>query len=394
MMNTISQRIKIFSLVIMLMAIAGCEKELSLTEFQKDFGFYTPELRVEAILDAANPEKSIVRLDRSITIDDTTVYNGRDDDGDWRIFSDLNNNGQWDSGEPLNDDVGRDGMPANEYLPRDEGEGNGRPDPGEPHVDEYDEILPHLHDSTATIILRNIQTDLPDYGQTINFVWNPRADSFQTVREQQENSEETTILETVVYGGYCPLGNNVIHDNCEYEISINSQTFGLIITGSTHTIPPVEFLTDFPIYPATMVGDTMVFTYNAGGMVFWESDPRGAVYYIKIEKVERPDSLVLMYDYSDYPLEDLKDYNQGRPVGVIPIIAEIVPGLYLLTVSALDENYGRYYYSNLPLKDPQKTNLRDQDGNPVMGVFGSQASKSIFIRINQIEDLILLESSP
>jgi hypothetical protein len=138
----------------------------------------------------------------------------------------------------------------------------------------------------------------------------------------------------------------------------------------------------------------MVFTYNAGGMVFWESDPRCAVYYIKIEKVERPDSLVLMYDYSDYPLEDLKDYNQGRPVGVIPIIAEIVPGLYLLTVSALDENYGRYYYSNLPLKDPQKTNLRDQDGNPVMGVFGSQASKSIFIRINQIEDLILLESSP
>jgi hypothetical protein len=379
-MQTPNQRTGIL-IIITLLAIAGCEKDLSLNEFENDFGYYTPELRVEAILDATNPEKSIVRLDRSITIDDTTVYNGCDDDGDWCTFSDLNNNGQWDSGEPLNDDVGRDGIPANEYLPRDKGEGNGRPDPGEPHVDEYDEIIPPLHDSTATIILSNIQTDSPYYGQTIEFIWNSHADSFQTVREQQENSEEVTIIETVSYGGYCPLGNTIFHSNCEYEININSQAFGLIITGSTSTIPAVYFLTNFPLFPATMVGDTMVFAYSAGGQVFWESDPRCAVYYIKLEQVERLDSLILLYDHPNYPLEDLKAYNQGRPVGVEPITADIVPGLYLLTVSTLDENYGRYYYSNLPLKDPEKSNLRDQYGKPVMGVIGSKASNSIFIRI-------------
>jgi len=380
-MRTLKPRTGIF-IIITLLAIAGCEKDLSLNEFENDFGYYTPELRVEAILDATNPEQSIVRLDRSITIDDTTVYNGRDDDGDWCAFSDLNNNGQWDSGEPLNDDVGRDGIPANEYLPRDEGEGNGRPDPGEPHVDEYDEIIPHLHDSTATISLSNIQTDSPYFGQTVEFVWNSQADSFQTVRELQENSEEEIIIETVFYGGYCPPGNITLHANCEYEININSPVFGLIITGSTSTIPAVNFLTNFPLPPATMVGDTMVLAYNIGGQVFWESDPRCAVYYIKLEQVVQLDSLIILYEHPNYPLEDLKASNQGRPVGVEPITAVIAPGLYLLTVSTLDENYGRYYYSNLPLKDPEKSNLRDQYGNPVMGVIGSKASKSIFIRIN------------
>lgn len=376
-----SQRIGIFP-ILTLLVVAGCEKELRLTEFQNDFGFYTPELRVEAILDAANPERSIVRLDRSITIDDTTIYNSRDDDGDWRTYSDLNGNGQWNTGEPLNDDLGTDGMPANEYITRDKGEGNGRPDPGEPHVDEYDEIIPLLHDSSAAINLRNIQVDSPDYGQTIEFIWTSRADSFQTVWEQQqENTEKVTILETVVYGGYCPPGKSIIYSDCEYEISINSRAFGLIMTGSTRTIPPVEFLTNFPLFPATMDNDTMVFTYNAGGQIFWESDPRCTIYYIKLDKVEKLDSLVLIYDHPNYPLEDLKAYNQGRPVGVEPITANIGPGLYLLTVSALDENYGKYYYSDLQLKDPEKSNLRDQYGTPVMGVIGSKASKSIFFRI-------------
>ena len=379
-MRTLNHRTGIF-IIITLLAVASCEKDMSLHEFESDFGYYSPELRVEAILDATHPEQSIVRLDRSITIDDTTVYNGRDDDGDWHTFSDLNNNGRWDSGEPLNDDVGRDGMPANEHLSRDQGEGNGRPDPGEPHVDEYDEIIPHLHDSTATIILSNIQTDSPYYGQTIEFIWNAQADSFQMVWEQPETSAEETIIETVFYGGYCPPGNTILHGDCEYEININSPAFGLIITGSTSTIPAVDFLTNFPLFPATMVDDTMAFTYNAGGQVFWESDPRCAVYYIKLEQVERLDSLILLYDHPNYPLEDLKAYNQGRPVGVEPITADIVPGLYLLTVSTLNENYGRYYYSSLPLKDPEKSNLRDQYGNPVMGVFGAQANKSIFIRI-------------
>jgi len=76
-----------------------------------------------------------------------------DEDGDWRPFLDVNNNGKWDHGEPLNDDVGEDGLgPYDEgYAGPDNGEGDNRPTigpgnlPGEPNFgktdkDESDQI--------------------------------------------------------------------------------------------------------------------------------------------------------------------------------------------------------------------------------------------------------------
>ncbi|MCH7939891.1 MAG: hypothetical protein IID13_09120, partial [Candidatus Marinimicrobia bacterium] len=119
-----------------LVLLLGCQEQLSIAEFEDEFRDYRSELRIEAILDPVNPWNSIVRVDRTILITDTTLFNGRDDDGDWTLA----------------DDVGADGIVGvtdGFGPPPDEGEGNGRPDPGEPHVDEYDEILPQLHDSTA-----------------------------------------------------------------------------------------------------------------------------------------------------------------------------------------------------------------------------------------------------
>ncbi|MCU7503372.1 MAG: hypothetical protein HF314_09870 [Ignavibacteria bacterium] len=72
-----------------------------------------------------------------------------DENCNWRSFNDLNANGKWDAGEPLNDDVGSDGI-----GPYDEGytgpdpngtEANGRPDQGEPNFgildkDESDQL--------------------------------------------------------------------------------------------------------------------------------------------------------------------------------------------------------------------------------------------------------------
>jgi hypothetical protein len=70
-----------------------------------------------------------------------------DEDGDWLGYTDLNGNGQWDSNEPLNDDLGRDGLGPEhpKYPGRDSGEGDGIPTQGEPHfgktdVDESDQI--------------------------------------------------------------------------------------------------------------------------------------------------------------------------------------------------------------------------------------------------------------
>jgi hypothetical protein len=63
-----------------------------------------------------------------------------DNNHNWVKFLDLNNNGTWDPNEPLNDDVGRDGVGPQDlqYTGPDEGEGDGIPTHGEPNFDETD----------------------------------------------------------------------------------------------------------------------------------------------------------------------------------------------------------------------------------------------------------------
>jgi hypothetical protein len=72
-----------------------------------------------------------------------------DENCNWRTFTDLNLNGKWDEGEPLNDDVGTDGLgPLDQGYPGpdpDGSEGNGKPDQGEPNFgildkDESDQL--------------------------------------------------------------------------------------------------------------------------------------------------------------------------------------------------------------------------------------------------------------
>ena len=102
---------------------------------------------------------------------DESRENGIDDDGDWRVWVDVNGNGRFDNEdvnnnfilddgedtdgdgrltiEPLNDDTGSDGLgPENENYPGPDPDGteaNGVPDPGEPNFeftdnDEIDQI--------------------------------------------------------------------------------------------------------------------------------------------------------------------------------------------------------------------------------------------------------------
>jgi hypothetical protein len=70
-----------------------------------------------------------------------------DEDCDWRSFSDVNANGVWDANEPLNDDLGEDGVGPYDahYEGPDIGEGDGLPTNGEPNYnatdpDESDQI--------------------------------------------------------------------------------------------------------------------------------------------------------------------------------------------------------------------------------------------------------------
>lgn len=84
--------------------------------------------------------------------EDTDIYgvpmidekrdDGIDNDGDWVTYLDINENGQWDAeeNEPLNNDVGEDGVgPFDpQYIRPDEGEGDGIPTFGEPNFDKTD----------------------------------------------------------------------------------------------------------------------------------------------------------------------------------------------------------------------------------------------------------------
>ena len=73
---------------------------------------------------------------------DETRSNHFDDDKDWVPYLDVNANGIWDAelSEPLNNDVGQDGVgPFDEqYNGPDAGEGNGSPDDGEPNFEATD----------------------------------------------------------------------------------------------------------------------------------------------------------------------------------------------------------------------------------------------------------------
>ncbi len=63
-----------------------------------------------------------------------------DENLDWVGYEDKNENGQWDAGERLNNDIGRDGLGPFDlgYPGPDDGEADGVPTLGEPNFDELD----------------------------------------------------------------------------------------------------------------------------------------------------------------------------------------------------------------------------------------------------------------
>ena len=78
-------------------------------------------------------------LDNTVAVQSGRWWTG-DENLNWQGFSDLNESGSWDPGEPLGDDLGEDGLgpEATNYPGRDVGEGDGRPTDGEPNFDSLD----------------------------------------------------------------------------------------------------------------------------------------------------------------------------------------------------------------------------------------------------------------
>lgn len=125
---------------------ASFDTKLDLTYAYDDDGFGVPGRWVTgyygyAYLESPGEGNNGIDDDEDGLVDERRD-DGIDNDGDWVPYLDINGNGQWDAeeNEPLNNDVGVDGVGPfdSQYISPDEGEGDGLPTDGEPNFDKTD----------------------------------------------------------------------------------------------------------------------------------------------------------------------------------------------------------------------------------------------------------------
>ncbi len=186
-----------------------------------------------------------------------------DNDGDWVGYADLNSNGEWDpeENEPLNNDVGKDGVGPfdRQYNGPDEGEGDGVPTDGEPNFDKTDK------DESDQIGLTSVAIYRLGQGGT-GGGW-PKDDEAMWLKMSYANfdtSLQRANISMVFASGPFPLNQGlrerfsmalVFGENLE-DITFNKETVQLIYNANYNfSKPPLK-----PILTA-VPGDEKVFLY-------------------------------------------------------------------------------------------------------------------------------------
>jgi hypothetical protein len=356
-----------------ILLLSACTQELSIADFEDDFKDYEQEYRVEGLLDHTDFSRSVIRLDRTVLVTDTSLFNGRDDNGDWESYTDVNGNGRWDEGEPLNDDIGTN-FRGPEDIP--EGRGNGIPDPGEPHVDDYIEILPQIHDSTATsVILREFESQ----NFVAEFQWASRAASFDESfgpGGPPELAAQNPYIR-YYYGGYVPSASDAslqLSPLMQYEVVITTSDGQLISAVTDIVTEPIHLNWE----GTTCDGDTLVSPSNNYAFMTWNNPGESFFGGLELDLYFRPDSVKGFYAYT-------RAAFQLDPETELPLFQESFVGfplgMYRITVNSFNDGYGSYVYSNLPLRDRELSNWRDQEGRVILGHLGSRASIQFYLRL-------------
>ncbi|MBT7578077.1 MAG: hypothetical protein HN633_04785 [Candidatus Marinimicrobia bacterium] len=368
---------KLSLLTFLIIGMLSCTEDLSIADFADDFESYEQELRIEGILNLTDFSKSVIRVDKTILITDTSLYNGIDDNGDWVSYSDLNGNGVWDEDEPLNDDIGiKQPGPSGGY----EGRGNGIADPGEPHIDDYLEILPQIHDaSLLAVVLRETLSQIP----IAEFEWSDSAayfdEGFGAHGPPSEIAEATFIR--YYYGGYIPTPESdevELVVGKEYTIELTT-TDGKTISASTTPIAPPLNLE----WPETTVDiDTFIVSIDNYASLSWNTPIETNFCGVIMDEVFPGDSLRGFYSSMAVAI-NIDD--TGLPVFPANFVG-IPLGLYKLSLESYSYEYGNYVYSGLPLRDRALSNWRDQDGNVVLGAFGAKSPIEFYVRFTAAED--------
>ncbi len=300
----------------------SCEKDINITEFENEFGDYEPELKVEGLLQQDKPEDSIIRIIKTTKVTDTELYNGRDDDGDG-------------------------------------------------FIDDEDEILALVQDTSATVKVTNLNS-----GVETNFQYVAVADSSFRFGVGNNRNDDISVIP---YGGYKPSVSFEIELYADYRIDIYSEDFDKTITGTTTVYPPVNFIDTL----FTFNEDQVVMNVNDDKEVFWRSDLDVTSYYVTFEEVISELETEFVFSYIGARDNNLSDRYQNASVGRTIIFGATNPTVLKLTIEALSPEYGRYAFSGLPLNDAQRSNLRDENGIPVMGVFGASAARGLFVVIEE-----------
>jgi len=307
----------------------ACEKKLSITDFEDDFGYYTPELKIEGLLKQNDPLNSIVRIIKSSSITDPTVFNGQDDNHDGEI-------------------------------------------------DDYDEVLPLIQDTTATVVVTNLDT-----GEEFNFIYVADADSFLN-RERLEDDRFEFEFNIVHYGGYKPESSDFHLDTLNnYQIRVDSEEFNQIIIGETTIYPAVNFIDTLYNFEE----DVVYMNIDDNKEIFWKSNLNVTSYQVVYEEMtmdeENEWDSEFLFTHISYRDNDLTDIYNDYSVGRLLLWNFDDEMVLKITIQALSPDLGQYISSSLPMNDPQRSNLRDESGKPVMGYFGAASSKVLYVVIQE-----------
>ena len=184
----------------------------------------------------------------------------------------------------------------------------------------------------------------------------------------------------ISYAGYKPASEDfaiIIGDR--YKLEVKSEEFNQTITAETSIYPAVEFIDTLFNFEDDMV----VMKDSDAKELFWKSDIDVTAYYTRFTEIipitENDFEEEYLFGFKNSRDNDLtkdyKNYSIGRQT-----IWGVMPGSILkMTVEALSPEYGNYIFSSLPMNDPQRSNLRDQNGDAVLGCFGATAAKNIYI---------------
>ncbi len=357
--------------------LLNCTEDLSLADFEDAFKNYKQELRIEGMLDLTDFSKSVIRVDNTILITDTSLFNGIDDNGDWVSYSDLNDNGKWDEDEPLNDDIGV--WLTGPHAPP-EGRGNGIPDKGEPHVDDYLEILPQIHDTTmVSVVLRESGSMVAE------FEWSWQAgyfdESFGKPGPPSTWEENTNIR--YYYGGYIPMPE---YADVELQVGVNytielTTTDDRIISSSTIPVAP-PFNLSWP--GTTLDEDTTIVSVDNYASLTFNTPIETNFCAVIMDEVFPEDSLRGFY--SSLAVAVKLDTSNGLPFYPANFVG-IPLGLYKMSLESYSYEYGNYVYSGLSLRDRGLSNWRDQNGNVILGAFGAKSPLAFYIRFVGSPDL-------